>query len=52
LIPTGKVSDAMVAAIAIYTAVEFVVRKMLYELTENGLALVHSYPPDDVPSGR
>jgi len=52
LIPTGKVSDAMVAAIAIYTATELVVRKMLYELSENSLTLVHTDPPDDVLSGR
>ena len=42
----------MVAAIAIYTATELDVRKMLYELSENSLPLVHTLPPDDVLSGR
>ncbi len=42
----------MVAPIAIYTATELVVGKILYELSENSLAWVHGYPPDGVLSGR
>jgi len=46
LFPASKASDAMIAMITIYATMKLLVRKMLNELSENGLALSHGASPE------
>jgi len=45
LIPTGEVTDSVVAIVAIDTAREVVVRQMAHQLSKDSLTPVHNLSP-------